>query len=224
MTMAPSSAHRRARRRGFTLIEVMMALTILTIGILGVVSMQKAAVVTDNDAQQFTIATQLARTWLDRLTRDATTWNHPSSISSTSNINTTVWLQLVNAAASSFPNWYLPTSNDILPPTLVESPAFDRNGVDISTQSKAALVSGAVYCTHLRLRYIYTDQLIRAEVRVLWRKRSLGNPTTYATEVGFNNSFCDPAAVQANVNAIGQDQANFHFVYAATTIARQGPP
>ncbi len=208
--------------RGFTLIEVMMALTILTIGILGIISMQKSAVVTNNDAQQFTVATQLARTWLDRLNRDSTVWNHPSVQQAASDIADTLWLKAVNDGSLNYPKWFVPAAVDWT--GFSESPAFDRNGADIAASASAALLNDTVYCTHVRLRWIYPDQLIRAEVRVFWRKKSLGAGSTYGTNVGFTSNMCPATGTSSVANAVmGQDTANFRWVYAVTSIARQGP-
>lgn len=217
----PRKAQRR-RQRGFTLIEVMMALTILTIGILGIISMQKSAVVTNNDAQQFTVATHIARTWIDRLARDSTKWNHPSVQQSSSDLSSdTRWLGAVESGTLNFPKWFIP-AGVTWPTGLSESPAFDRNGNDIAATNAAALLNDTVYCTHVRLRWVYPDQLIRAEVRVLWRKRSVS--ADYGTVIGWTNSLCPVTSASSVVGpALGADSTDFRWVYAVTSIARQGP-
>jgi prepilin-type N-terminal cleavage/methylation domain-containing protein len=223
MAKRPRTAPRR-RQRGFTLIEVMMALTILTIGILGIISMQKSAVVTNNDAQQFTVATQLARTWLDRLNRDATKWNHPSVQQSTSDLaDDTLWLKAVDDGALNYPKWFIPAGVNWLTTGLSESPAFDRSGNDVPYTDSAALIANTVYCTNVRLRWIYPSQLIRAEVRVYWRKRNVS--AGYGTVIGnFAGQMCPAASSSSAVSAaLGQDSTDFRWVYAVTSIARQGP-
>jgi prepilin-type N-terminal cleavage/methylation domain-containing protein len=211
--------HRRiARARGFTLIEVMMALTVLTIGILGIISMQKSSVVANAEAQQFTVATQIARTWVDRLHRDAVMWTAPNSFISTPDIGNTMWLKTVDTRA--YPNWFLPIQSTATGP--VESPAFDRNGQDVTLANTATLANDTVYCTHLRLRWVYPNDLIRAEVRVFWRKRGLADPTKYAT-YSLTNGICTETQRTTRENVMGQDANNFHWVYVTTAIPRQGP-
>jgi type IV pilus assembly protein PilV len=212
----------RRRQRGFTLIEVMMALTILTIGILGIISMQKSAVVTNNDAQQFTVATQIARTWIDRLNRDATRWNHPSVQQTASDLaSDTIWLNAVDVASLNYPKWFQPAAMNWVS-GLAESPAFDRNGNDIASTNGTALLNDTVYCTHVRLRWVYPAELIRAEVRVFWRKKSVS--ASYGTVVGWTGSMCPATTTSTAVSAaLGQDSTDFRWVYAVTSIARQGP-
>lgn len=209
---------RNARARGFTLIEVMMALTVLTIGILGIISMQKSSIVANREAQQYTVATQIARTWVDRLHRDAVMWTAPNAFVSTADIGNTMWLNTVNTR--SYPNWFLPIQSTATGP--VESPAFDRFGRDVSMVNAATLATDTVYCTHIRLRWVYTNDLVRAEVRVFWRKPGLADPTKYA---GYNlsNGICTATQRNALENTIGQDADNFHWVYVTTAIPRQGP-
>lgn len=220
-TRASRSARRR-RQRGFTLIEVMMALTILTIGILGIISMQKSAVVTNNDAQQFTVATQIARTWIDRLNRDATKWNHPSVQQTASDLAAdTVWLSAVDVPSLNYPKWFRPAAVNWAS-GLNESPAFDRNGNDIAYTNGASLLNDTVYCTHVRLRWIYPAQLIRAEVRVFWRKKSVS--AGYGPAIGWTSSMCPAgSASTAASDTLGQDSTDFRWVYAVTSVARQGP-
>lgn len=219
--MAPSTTPNKAapRARGFTLIEVMMALTILTIGILGVISMQKSAVVANSDAQQFTVATQIARTWVDRLHRDASQWTAPNVFTATPDVGNTMWLKQV--VSRPYPNWFLPIQSTALGP--VESPAFDRNGAEVSVANTATLADQTVYCTHLRLRWVYPNDLIRAEVRVFWRKRGMVKSVAAYNAFGLTNGICSESQRSAQENAIGQDVDDFHWVYATTAIPRQGP-
>jgi type II secretory pathway pseudopilin PulG len=63
-----------ARRAGFTLIEVMTAGALFVIGIVGVTYMQGASVRSNQDAYEAMVATNLARTWLERIKRDGLGW------------------------------------------------------------------------------------------------------------------------------------------------------
>lgn len=207
--MTPARLHRRSRRlaAGFTLLEVMMALTVLAIGMLGVVALQGATIGATQDAQQFSIANSVARTWLQRLQRDAQRWNHPSAFRTDSDLTTdTAFLNMVSATT---PMWTRPNESPLEPGA---SPAFDRMGNDIPLADPR--FPDAVYCAHLRLRQLYPD-MIKAEVRVLWKKRRLGNGTAYAA-LGLTSGVCT-AGTEA---AVGADTANFHWVYAVTGITK----
>ena len=196
--------------RGFTLLEVMMALTVLAIGMLGIVALQAATVGSTQDANQFQTANAVARTWIQRLQRDALRWNHPSQYNTADDIGDTAWVQLADSSAN---KWVRPNAVDAL--ELGASPAFDRNGNDVRLDDKVGMADNAVYCTHIRLRRLYPD-LVRAEVRVFWVKRRLGDGPTYIKH-GLSAGICSTVG---NEDEIGADTANFHWVYAVAAIPK----
>lgn len=199
-----------ARARGFTLLEVMMALTVLAIGLLGVVALQAATVGSTQDASQFTTANNVTRTWIQRLQRDAERWNHPSPQKpGVEDINETSWLQLADTNAN---KWFRPSASANEP---FASPAFDRNGNDILLTNVAGMKDDAMYCTHLRLRRLYPD-LVRAEVRVFWVKRRLGDGPTYVKH-GLGNGICSTTGTE---DVLGADTQNFHWTYAVAGIPK----
>ena len=65
-----------APARGYTIVELMMAITVLAIGVSGIIAMQKITVASNLHAKKLAIATQIARAWQDRLAVDASLWNH----------------------------------------------------------------------------------------------------------------------------------------------------
>jgi prepilin-type N-terminal cleavage/methylation domain-containing protein len=66
---------RDTRQGGYTLVEVMMALTILAIGSAGIFSLQTVAIGGNADSANLTAATNIARLWMDHLKTDALSWN-----------------------------------------------------------------------------------------------------------------------------------------------------
>ena len=60
------------RARGYTVIEVMIALTLLAIGTSGIIAMQKVTSVTNREARNLVIANQIARTWMEAAERLST--------------------------------------------------------------------------------------------------------------------------------------------------------
>jgi type IV pilus assembly protein PilV len=60
-----------AGQHGFSMIEVMIALVVLTIGVLGMAAMQEFAVTRSLDANELSIATNLAAEMIERITYNA---------------------------------------------------------------------------------------------------------------------------------------------------------
>lgn len=60
---------------GYTLVEVMMALTVLAIGAAGIFSLQTVAVGGNADAANLTAATNIGRAWIETLKTEALAWN-----------------------------------------------------------------------------------------------------------------------------------------------------
>lgn len=200
-----------AASRGFTLIEVMMALTVLTIGLLGVVALQATTISSNKSAQQFTVANAAARTWLQRLRRDANRWTMATGATA-SDLTKTAWLFEVSSASNI---WIRPNASSL---EGLASPAFDLNGNDVLLSDGAGQLNNVVYCTHMKLRTIYPDSLIRAEVRVFFKKRTLADAAKYGTYGMTTTGLCMSA--RGNETTIGLDQLNFHWVYAAAAIQR----
>lgn len=78
---------------GYTLVEVMMALTILAIGAAGIFSLQTVAIGGNADSANLTAATNIARMWLDELKADGISWNEggpnpPSDLADTAVLDT----------------------------------------------------------------------------------------------------------------------------------------
>jgi Tfp pilus assembly protein PilV len=193
---------RRARRaaEGFTVLEVMMALTVLVIGVLGVMVLQTATLASNQDAAQVTVASNIARLWLGRLQRDGTQWNHPSTVNPVSNLSSTIWLNNVGSG------WFVPATNNF------ESAGFNVAGLDVTA---TPLETNADYCTQVRLSWLQQDALIRAEVRVIWPKRTK-NPSTWAM---YSGNWCQTV----NADSVGKDELDFHALYATAAI-RKVPP
>src|SRR5690606_9322255 len=145
--------------RGYTVVELMMALAIFAIGATGVLAMQIIAAQTNSHAKNVAVATQLARSWQDNLSMDALVWgglqNWP--------ITNTQWIQQVNVQNNV---WFTP-ANDA---ALTFGPGADARGnfVDFATDP-----GDVVFCTHIRLTRLLATlnaELIRTEVRVFWPK------------------------------------------------------
>ena len=61
-------------RRGFTVLEIMIAMLVISMGIVALYSMQVVAIEGNVTAQEITQATQLAERWAERMRRESITW------------------------------------------------------------------------------------------------------------------------------------------------------
>jgi type IV pilus assembly protein PilV len=187
------------RARGYTVIEVMIALTMLAIGTMGIVAMQKVTAIANRDAKNLVIANQVARTWLERLRTDAVQWNHPSVDRATSDLADTKWLNKVDG------QWFRPTDDAL------GSPTADALGNDV----RDADLSPGVFCTNVRLTWLYgpppgtpPPYLIRAEVRTYWVRDGGGGTVN-------GKGICD---LSVELDQVTTALENYHFVYVVSAI------
>lgn len=199
---------RRQRTRGYTFVELLMSLLIFSIGVSGVIAMQKVTVTSNQHAKDLAIATQLAQAWVDQLHADAIAWNHPSVLQATDDLDDTAWLKTVPKTAK---DWVLP---DYVADRRF-GPAFDVQGNPLDISSGAG--SDVKFCTHVRLSWLYQPNaagstltgngLIRTEVRVFWLRDGRAWPNS--------KSICDASQ---NTAAIGSEVSRYHFVYNVSAV------
>lgn len=161
----------KRRQRGYTAVELMLALGLFAVGVSGIIAMQKLTIVSNQHAKNLAIATKIAEAWLDQLAADATLWNSPTKPGELDDIGDTVWVE--NASGANDGVWKLPVWND----DLNFGRGFDALGAPLETADDAR------FCTHLRLTTLYSatggatgsgretlagNGLVRAEVRVFW--------------------------------------------------------
>ena len=193
----------RSARRGYTAIEVMVAMTLLAIGAAGVISMERGAILGNVEARRLDTANAIAHMWLDRLQSDAMMWTTPNRyISSDNRASAAPLLATVNASDNG--DWHIPTAYQTATPPLTG--AADVVGHDVPVS--ASWDDSGIYCTYVRLTWLVTNSLMRAEVRVVWARDTYNGSFT---------SFCTEPAPSAIIDATNAVQ-NFHFVYATTSI------
>ncbi|HEY8091971.1 MAG TPA: prepilin-type N-terminal cleavage/methylation domain-containing protein, partial [Polyangiaceae bacterium] len=125
-TATPARAAARRAARGYTAVEVLMAMTVMTIGAAAVISMQKASVQGNLDARKTDVANSIARTWVERLQRDAMQWTLPNSANPAGNNIGNALLIGGNVTGT----WFLPTQYMGGTPETM-SPGFDILGRDV---------------------------------------------------------------------------------------------
>jgi Tfp pilus assembly protein PilV len=200
--------------RGYTAVEVLLAMTVLLIGSASVMSMQKASIQGNLDARKLDLANSIAHDWLERLAADATTWTLPATnVTGASNAGNTLW---VGNAAYPYSQPFLPLIPGAAAAAESQSPAFDILGRGLTAGNAA----GAVFCVHVNLVPLSWDTMappnpliIRATVLVFWPKQLVNSgavPAGYCT----TGTVLDPAAAEA------ASPGTWHLVYATTAIRR----
>jgi len=154
----------RRDTRGYTLIEVMTAVVVMTVGATGILAMQGASVRANQDANETSVAVNFAGTWMERLKRDARLWIATGS----SALDATRWLKMVRTNPSA---WFVPVSS------ATESAAADYFGFDTLTDPR--------FCVNLNLTVVHAynpvtgstvaandADAVRADLRIWWHRSS----------------------------------------------------
>ena len=199
------NAWRTHRRRGFTLIEVMIAIGIMTVGSLGILSMHHAVSGANRSAHEMNTALAITERWIERVDRDSLSWSEPGINSST--LTGTTYLAPL-AATTTGTNWFTPA-----PALSAESYGFDYFGNDTSTASEIK------YCTNLRLSWIRQGSSARVDIRTFWyRAGHMPGTATHPDWVSgsnFRGADCDAAT--ADGWGIGT-APNVDAVFASTVV------
>lgn len=196
------------RARGYTIIEVMMALAILAVGATGVIALQKVALIGNANARIGDSARLVASTWVERLKSDALQWNDPLGVS---DLGETRWL---GSSVTYDPQNPPGKGQWILAPDIPNwsSPVADIHGLDVPL---GATEPNGMFCTHLQLARVVQKPLslgglthpiaIRALVRVFWRRDLAPLSECRATS---------PADIEDN-------DARYGFYYLSTVIGQE---
>lgn len=159
--------------RGYTAVEVAMALAILGVGAAGAMTLQKIALLGNVEARIQDGARQVGATWASRLEVDALVWNDPMGLP---DIGETRWLSASIPKGAFEP---LAASEWMVAPEVPGwgAPTADIHGVDVYS---AEPTERGFFCTHMRLSRV-VDQAgigmpvprktaVLADIRVVWRK------------------------------------------------------
>ncbi len=206
MTARPR--RRNAVVRGYTFVELLMSMLILTIGVTGVIAMQKITITANQHAKNLALATQISQAWIDQLHADAVAWNHPSAQNAGSDLGETAWLSNVQLM-----------NKDWIRPAWVEGrafgPAFDAQGDPIDPTDAAAVR----FCTHIRLSWLFQPSgggtvvtgngLIRAEVRVFWLREG---------QAGIDKKPLCSGDVNPKAVGAAENRNSYHFVYTVSAV------
>lgn len=194
---------KRRALAGYTMLEIMISVVVMTIGATGILAMQGASVRSNQDASETTIAINFATTWMERIKRDARSWNAIGT-ADLGGTNT----QYLKLAATAPGVWTVPTT------TAPESAGADYFGFD--TQVAADIR----YCVNVRFTPAHTFggnvNAIRADV-VVWWHRSSSNDTARA------NAACATALTASQIASVTPDDRKLRKHFLSTIVTWKDP-
>jgi type II secretion system protein I len=203
------------RRHGFTLVEVMVSLGVMTIGAMSLIAMQQQATRANVRARDITMAMQIAQNVVERLKLDGVAWTTVTPTTTADLQNT----QILKGIAAATPGSFMPLP--VLNPSLsgetrVLGNAFTYAGDDIDlTGASAALLTQVRFCAGIRLTWVYASRrAMRADVRVWWSKEVPARTIT--------SDFIGCADDNAALNPGGGFYDSYHVVYLSTVLRPTG--
>jgi type II secretion system protein I len=199
------------KRQGFTLVEVMVSLGIMTIGAMALIGMQQQTTRANVRARDMTIAMQIAQNVMERLKIEAMAWNNVTTAPAADLRNSDLLMPITTNPIASFATLPARESNHA-GVTRVLSNAFDYFGGDVTLSGASADQLASVrFCASYRLSWIFdNNRALRADVRVWWTKESPSRAIL--------DDF--PLCVDDNVklNPGGDHYERYHVVYLSTVL------
>jgi prepilin-type N-terminal cleavage/methylation domain-containing protein len=199
------------RRAGFTLVEVMVSLGVMTVGAMSIIAMQQQTTRANVHARELTAATQISQNVIERLKLEAIAWTTVSNPNT--DLSNCLWLKrIVGSTPGSFMQLVGRTATNTAGATRVLSNAFDYYGGDVDlTNATTGTLATVRFCASYRLSWIFGNyRAMRADVRVWWSKD--------APSHGIIADF--PACADDNtaLNPGGSQYDRYHIVYLSTAI------
>jgi hypothetical protein len=211
--MSKPSAGRWWRRRpsrglrgpsaGYTAVEVLMSMSVLAVGVVGIFSMEKVTVSSNVHAKNLAIATHVAQGWLGTLEAEAMRWDTTPGILALR----TNWL----GAGPSPPDWFRPEFKD----AAGYGAQFDELGNPVAQNGH--------FCTDLRISPLNGPLaeaeglgMRRVEVRVYWLRQTTV-PLASVTAPQF------PCGMLPLLVSRENESHLFHFVYLSGAVRQVVP-
>jgi prepilin-type N-terminal cleavage/methylation domain-containing protein len=196
----------RSSESGFTLVEVMIAIGIMTVGSLGILAMHSAVSGANRTANEMNTAIAITERWLERIERDALSWSEQGINSSS--LSGTAYLSELAGSVADTP-WFTPSPSD--PST--ESYRFDYFGEDDTAGTNTK------YCVNLRLGWLRQGSSARVDIRTFWFRDGYvpGGPThaKWVDGSDFRSADCDAAT--ADGWDLGE-APNVNVIFASTVV------
>jgi prepilin-type N-terminal cleavage/methylation domain-containing protein len=190
---------------GFTLIEVMIAIGIMTVGSLGILAMHNAVSSANRAANEMNTAIAITERWLERIDRDALGWTQEGLNSSS--LSSTDYLSDI-AGTVADKDWFTPSPSDSS-----ESYRFTYTGADDLSGNDTK------YCVNLRMRWLRQGSSARVDIRTFWFREGyvLGGAKhgKWVDGSDFRTADCDAAA--ADGWELGK-APNVNVIFASTVV------
>jgi hypothetical protein len=206
---SPSCSRAKAARSlGYTLIEVMMGVALSAIGITGITMMQTASVRSNYDAYESTVATNFARTWLERVKRDALLWTTAG--------DPPIGLMFAGRPNAGTNNYFVPGTGWVAPRPLPrvgsdqESAGANYHGIEVGSLADPLSVAPARitnadthYCVHLRFATVQANAVgaavaMSVDARVYWMRKGSEKTTQYTGMKNAIDNGCESAPAVYN--------------------------
>lgn len=195
--------HRRGKSRGYTVVEVLSAMTLFAIGAAGVISMQRVTIQGGDDARRMDVAVGIANEFAGRFQRDAAFWQTET------NRTTDTWFIKDIGPTGTQTAW--------LDPTLPAQWQGHSGSFDLYGRERPAGSGDHIYCTQYRLAWMQMPQnpyrggeMMRVEIRTFWSRLD------------------NAPILNCDSRAVSPDAANastyYHFVYVTTAVRSSPPP
>ena len=192
-------------KKGFTLIEAMVALFVVGVALVGLAVIAGGTVRGNVISHDYTVATTLAQMYLDEIRREALHWNNTGIADFNEPDAQRLMPLLLPAATGDMPEFVEATS------VLYGNP----QAYTMTLRRVPPMFSGdpnsaqARFCVHYRISWIIQYEIMRAEVRVLWYKPTLARTNIYAN-----------CGAGGNEETMAQDRENINMVSMAQLIRR----
>jgi type II secretory pathway pseudopilin PulG len=185
----------RLRSRGYTVVELMMALAVFAGGVTGILTMQRTAVGANRMAKNVALVSSIAQAWQAQLAADATLWR--------GSFGSTLWLKTLETTGVNG-SWQAPVWDE----TRKIGPRFDGLGNPVEADGAGE------FCVHFRLTWLYYNGVdvspsgtngngtIRTEVRVFWPREGAERVT----------DDCKDEASAATIAAVSAATDRYYFV------------
>lgn len=197
------------KRQGFTLVEVMVSLGVMTVGAMALLAMQQQTTRANVRARDMTMAMQIAQNEIERLKLEGLAWNTVTSAPASDLANSPLLVPVSTSGAFIT----IPTrSSSNAGVTRDLANAFNIFGDDIVlTGADSATAAQVRYCASYRLTWIFdTNRAIRADVRVWWTKEAPSRSIT----ADFPLCADDNVALSPG----GRFYDSYHVVYLSTVL------
>lgn len=185
---------RRGRQRGYTLVELMMALALFAIAVVGIIAMQKVTISSNAHAKNIAMAQRIAQAWAGQLQMDGTAWRTSFGAGWLNDAN--VWQRPAYLEGRTFGG------------------AFDALGNPLADED----VAQARFCTHVRMAWLYPpamnvggNGMLRAEIRVFWLRDG-------EVPLDSTTTMCSESQTSVQATAIGLATERYRFVYQTVGI------